>query len=179
MVAAAAAILLLSAFPAKAQEGRPATPDPQTGIRKPANDTARDGRVRGDVDGIPAGHFRILGEAARKQHEADSTALIALRAANNALEAGPDRKEALLQKAALDSTKVAAREAEADTLLLTLQKIADGVSAVPYQVTAETTPATGSTGSSSRRSRTGCSPPRAAAWPSSAMPSWRPSSSGS
>jgi len=141
MVAAAAAVLLLSAFPAKAQEGRPATPDPQTGIRRPANDTARDGKVRGDVDGIPAGHFRILGEAARKQHEADSAALIALQTANNALEAGPDRKEALLQKAALDSTKMAAREAEADTLLLTLQKIADGVSAVPYQVTGEATPA--------------------------------------
>jgi len=134
VVRAAAAmpvLLMLSVCPAFAQQS----------LAKPADGVVQSGKVRGDVTGVPDEYFRMLGEAARKQHEADSSALRAGQAVLQAMNAGTDQRERYDRKAAQDSTRAAAREAEADSLLLTVEKAADRPPEVPGPANGKEIPA--------------------------------------
>ena len=117
VVRAAAAMpvwLMLSVCPSLAQQGR----------AKPSDGEVQTVKVRGDVTGVPYEYFRMLGEAARKQHEADSASLRAGQAVQQARNAGTDQRERYYRKAMQDSTRAAARKAEADSLLLAVEKAA-------------------------------------------------------
>lgn len=93
--------------------------------------TGREGA--GNVTGVPDEYFRMLGEAARKQHEADSASLLAGKAMLQAMSAGVDQKERYERKAVQDSTRAAARRAEADSLLLAVEKAAGRPTEKPVQ----------------------------------------------
>lgn len=115
--------LMLSVCPASAQQGR----------AKPSDGVVQAGKVRGNVTGVPDEYFRMLGEAARKQHEADSASLLAGKAMLQAMSAGVDQKERYERKAVQDSTRAAARRAEADSLLLAVEKAAGRPPEKPVQ----------------------------------------------
>jgi len=134
VVRAAAAMpvwLMLSVCPSLAQQGR----------AKPSDGEVQTVKVRGDVTGVPYEYFRMLGEAARKQHEADSASLRAGQAVQQARNAGTDQRERYYRKAMQDSTRAAARKAEADSLLLAVEKAAGCPPEAPGPATIEETPA--------------------------------------
>lgn len=134
VVRAAAAMpvwLTLSVCPSLAQQGR----------AKPSDGEVQTVKVRGDVTGVPYEYFRMLGEAARKQHEADSASLRAGQAVQQARNAGTDQRERYYRKAMQDSTRAAARKAEADSLLLAVEKAAGRPPEAPGPATIEETPA--------------------------------------
>ncbi len=134
VVRAAAAMpvwLMLSVCPSLAQQGR----------AKPSDGEVQTVKVRGDVTGVPYEYFRLLGEAARKQHEADSASLRAGQAVQQARNAGTDQRERYYRKAMQDSTRAAARKAEADSLLLAVEKAAGCPPEAPGPATIEETPA--------------------------------------
>lgn len=125
MLAAAAipVCLMLSVCPVSAQQSR----------AKPSDGIVQAGRVRGDAAGVPDVYFRMLGEAARKQYEADSASLHAGQAVLQAMNASTGQKERYDRKAVQDSTRAAARRAEADSLLLAVEKAADRPPVEPVQ----------------------------------------------
>lgn len=134
VVRAAAAMpvwLMLSVCPSLAQQGR----------AKPSDGEVQTVKVRGDVTGVPYEYFRMLGEAARKQHEADSASLRAGQAVQQTRNAGTDQRERYYRKAMQDSTRAAARKAEADSLLLAVEKAAGCPPEAPGPATIEETPA--------------------------------------
>jgi len=134
VVRAAAAMpvwLMLSVCPSLAQQGR----------AKPSDGEVQTVKVRGDVTGVPYEYFRMLGEAARKQHEADSASLRAGQAVQQARNAGTDQRERYYRKAMQDSTRAAARKAEADSLLLAVEKAAGCPPEAPGPATIEEPPA--------------------------------------
>ena len=105
-------ILLFYAPPADAQQGS----------AKRSGGLVQTWKARVDVAGVPDEHFRMLGEAARKQHEADSSALLAGQSALKAISAGADQRERYEMNASQDSTLAAVRKAEADSLLLAVER---------------------------------------------------------
>lgn len=134
VVRAAAAMpvwLMLSVCPSLAQQGR----------AKPSDGEVQTVKVRGDVTGVPYEYFRMLGEAARKQHEADSASLRAGQAVQQTRNAGTDQRERYYRKAMQDSTRAAARKAEADSLLLAVEKAAGCPPEAPGPATIEEPPA--------------------------------------
>ncbi len=134
-------ILMISAYPANAQGKDPGAANGQeTTMRKSVNEVQA-GKKRGELTGVPDEHFRILVEAARKQHEADSAEYQAEQSVLKAVSATAEQRERYGKKAVQDSTLAAARKAEADSLFLLLERTLDRSPEVPAPEAGEEIPA--------------------------------------